>query len=150
MDEMWSLPKDHLTKLTIYSLAGIPKALLPPVKGHLYYFLGQFEPLTVMSVSARTEPLPTFFIHSPPARCVSLPDPQVIIPSSHSHGFNGSGLLTWLQTWGSINHPTQPRQIHFAKIRPPSYHHPLKNSGKLPAACKIKSRSLCEHAEQGH
>lgn len=64
--------KDHvLPKLTVHSLEGILKSLLPA--GHLYYFLRQFESLTVISVSINIKPLAAF-IHLPPPRCVSLPD----------------------------------------------------------------------------
>lgn len=76
--------KDHvLPKLTVHSLEGILKSLLPAAKGHLYYFLRQFEILTVMSVSMNIKPLAAF-IHLPPPRCVSLPDLQAIVPSPHS------------------------------------------------------------------
>lgn len=86
---------------------GILKSLLPAAKVHLYYFLRQFEILTVISASMNIKPLAAF-IHLPPARCVSLPDLQAIVPSPHSHCFNDNSLLMRLQTTGSTHRPARP------------------------------------------
>lgn len=60
--------KGHvLPKLAMYVLAETPKSLLHGVKGHLCYFLRQFETLTVISGSMSIKPLSTF-IHLPASR----------------------------------------------------------------------------------
>lgn len=132
--------KGHvLPKLSMYSLAETFKSLLLEVKGHLCYFLRQFETLTVLSVSMSIKPLPA---------------PRGTIPSrSLGHCFQP----TWsLLPWQWLPHVSSDLRIyplscitlaiHFAKIPVLSYCFPEELSEAL-CPYKIKRRFLCGHSE---